>query len=113
MDFSDLTNIIWTTAIIAAIIFLLISFVIGYFPLESKESIRRVPVPGTTKRNISAALVIVTLNFTDMDVMVIIIVIALAGLMILVERELGEREEMPASQNFVATEIYQTTRRQV
>jgi predicted Na+-dependent transporter len=104
--FSDLVNVIGTTAVMATVVFLLVSFVIGYFLGGPSRSIRRVLALGTAQRNLSAALAISTLNFTDPDVMVMILVVALAGLVLLmfIGGELGKRAEVPASHSFVAAE---------
>jgi len=91
--FSDLVNVIGTTAIMAAVVFLLISFLIGYFLGGSTGSIRRVLALGTAQRNLSAALAISALNFTNPDVMVMIMVVGIAGLILLmfIGGELGKR----------------------
>lgn len=96
--FSDLIGIIGSTAIIAAVVFLLISFVIGYFLGGSGGSIRRVLALGTAQRNLSAALAISALNFADPNVMVMIMVVALAGLVLLmfIGGELGKRAKVAA-----------------
>ncbi len=90
---SDLVNVIGTTAIMAAVVFLLISFLIGYFLGGSTGSIRRVLALGTAQRNLSAALAISALNFTNPDVMVMIMVVGIAGLILLmfIGGELGKR----------------------
>jgi len=95
--FSDLINVIGTTAVIVAVVFVLVSFVIGYFLGGSSMPIRRVLALGTAQRNLSAALAIATLNFTDPDVMVMIMVVALAGLILLmfIGGEMGKRVETP------------------
>jgi BASS family bile acid:Na+ symporter len=95
---SDLIGVIGSTAIIAAVVFLLISFVIGYLLGGSSGSIKRVLALGTAQRNLSAALAISALNFTDPDVMVMIMVVALAGLILLmfIGGELGKRAEEQA-----------------
>jgi len=95
--FSDLINVIGTTAVMVAVVFVLVSFVIGYFLGGSSRPIRRVLALGTAQRNLSAALAIATLNFTDPDVMVMIMVVALAGLILLmfIGGEMGKRVEMP------------------
>ena len=94
--FSDLVNVIGTTAVMVAVVFVLVSFVIGYFLGGSSRPIRRVLALGTAQRNLSAALAIATLNFTDPDVMVMIMVVALAGLILLmfIGGEMGKRAEM-------------------
>ena len=95
--FSDLVNVIGTTAVMVAVVFVLVSFVIGYVLGGSSRPIRRVLALGTAQRNLSAALAIATLNFTDPDVMVMIMVVALAGLILLmfIGGEIGKRAEMP------------------
>ncbi|HII02619.1 TPA: bile acid:sodium symporter family protein [Methanosarcinaceae archaeon] len=95
---SDLLGVIGTTAVIAAVLFLLISFIIGYFFGGSAGPIRSVLGLGTAQRNLSAALAIATLNFTDPDVMVMIMVVSLAGLILLmfIGGELGKHAEVEA-----------------
>jgi len=95
---SDLLGVIGTTAVIAAVLFLLVSFIIGYFLGGSAGPIRSVLGLGTAQRNLSAALAIAALNFTDPDVMVMIMVISLAGLILLmfIGGELGKRAEVEA-----------------
>ncbi len=95
---SDLLGVIGTTAVIAAVLFLLVSFAIGYFLGGSAGPIRSVLGLGTAQRNLSAALAIAALNFTDPDVMVMIMVISLAGLILLmfIGGELGKRAETAA-----------------
>ncbi|AAM06010.1 TPA: bile acid:sodium symporter family protein [Methanosarcina acetivorans] len=92
---SDLISVIGSTAVLAAAVFLLISFIIGYFLGGSAGPVKRVLALGTAQRNLSAALAISALNFTDPDVMVMIMVVALAGLILLmfIGGELGKRAE--------------------
>ncbi|WP_317064441.1 hypothetical protein [Methanoculleus caldifontis] len=80
-------------AIIAAVIFLSVSLVAGYLLGGPGGGTRRVLAVGTAQRNLSAALAVATLNFTDPDVMVIILVVGLAGLVLLIFAggELGKR----------------------
>ncbi|MGB9928496.1 MAG: bile acid:sodium symporter family protein [Methanosarcina sp.] len=95
--FSALIGIIGTTAILAAVVFVLISLVIGYLLGGPARSIKKVLALGTAQRNLSAALAISTLNFTDPDVMIMIIVVALVGLILLmfIGGEMGKRTEIP------------------
>ncbi len=95
---SDLLGVIGTTAVIAAVLFLLVSFIIGYFLGGAARPIRSVLGLGTAQRNLSAALAIAALNFTDPDVMVMILVVSLAGLILLmfIGGELGKRAEAAA-----------------
>ncbi|MDK2890321.1 MAG: bile acid:Na+ symporter, family [Methanoculleus sp.] len=91
--FTDLVGVIGTTAIIAAVIFLSVSLVAGYLLGGPGGGTKRVLAVGTAQRNLSAALAVATLNFTDPDVMVIILVVGLAGLVLLIFAggELGKR----------------------
>jgi predicted Na+-dependent transporter len=91
--FTDLVGVIGTTAILATIIFLAISVLIGYVFGGPAGGTKRVLAVGTAQRNLSAALAIAALNFTDPDVMVMILVVALAGLVLLmaIGGELGRR----------------------
>ncbi len=93
---SDLLGVIGTTAVIAAVVFLLISFIIGYFLGGSAGPIRSVLGLGTAQRNLSAALAIAALNFTDPDVMVMIMVVSLVGFIVLIfiGGELGKRAKV-------------------
>ncbi|WP_440955277.1 bile acid:sodium symporter family protein [Methanosarcina sp. Mfa9] len=98
---SDLLGVIGTTAVIAAVLFLLVSFIIGYLLGGSAGPIRSVLGLGTAQRNLSAALAIAALNFTDPDVMVMILVVSLAGLILLmfIGGELGKRAEVEAGES--------------
>jgi predicted Na+-dependent transporter len=93
--FPDLIGVIGTTAIIASVIFILVSFVIGYLLGGSDGSKKRVLGLGTSQRNLSAAVAVAGLNFTDPDVMVMVLVVGLVGLVLLmvIGGELGKRQE--------------------
>lgn len=90
--FTDLVGVIGTTSIFATIIFILVSLGIGYFLGGPAGGTKRVLTVGTAQRNLSAALAIAAINFTDPDVMVMIPVVALAGLVLMIiGGELGRR----------------------
>jgi len=93
--FPDLIGVIGTTAIFASVIFILVSFVIGYLPGGSDGPTKRVLGVGTAQRNLSAAVAVAGLNFTDPDVMVMVLVVGLVGLVLLmiIGGELGRRQE--------------------
>lgn len=97
--FADLAGAIGTTAIIAAVIFVAVSFVAGYLLGGPGGGTKRVLAVGTAQRNLSAALAVATLNFTDPDVMVMILVVGLVGLVLLMFAggELGKRAEAPSA----------------
>jgi len=81
--FSDLAGIFGTTAILAAVTFLLISLVIGYVLGGTARGTKRTLALGTAQRNIAAALAVGTFNFADPDVMIMIIVVGVIGLILL------------------------------
>lgn len=90
---SDLLRIIGSTTIIAAMVFVLLCFILSYFLGRSAEHIRKVVAFGTAQRNISTALAIATLNFTNPDVMIMIIVMEIVSftMLMLIAGELGRR----------------------
>lgn len=93
--FKDLVAVIGSKGILVAVIFLIISLVIGYVLGGTSGGTKRVLAVGTAQRNLSAALAISALNFSDPDVMVMILVVGLVGLILLmvVGGELGKRAE--------------------
>jgi predicted Na+-dependent transporter len=94
--FPDLAGVIGSTAIIASIIFLVVAFVIGYVFGGREASTKRVMGLGTAQRNLGAATAVAGLNFTDPDVLVMVLVVGLAGLVVLmfIGGELGKRAEV-------------------
>lgn len=97
LNFSNIIGVIGTGAIIAILVFLLVSFVIGFFLGGKEGGIRSVLGLGTAQRNLSAALVVGGQNFgDDPNVLVFIIVAALIGLVLLmaIGGELGKRSQM-------------------
>lgn len=93
LNFRTLIGTIGSGAILAAILFILISLVIGYF-LGPSATTRPVMGLGTAQRNIAAAMVVATGNFgDDPNVLTMILVGALLMLVILMPTagELGKR----------------------
>ncbi|MGB9928500.1 MAG: bile acid:sodium symporter family protein [Methanosarcina sp.] len=90
---SDLLKIIGNRTIIAAMAFVFFCFILSYLPGRSAEDIRKVVAFGTAQRNISTALAIATLNFTNPDVMIMIIVMEIVSftLLMFIAGELGRR----------------------
>ncbi|QSZ66376.1 bile acid:sodium symporter family protein [Methanofollis aquaemaris] len=90
---SDLLGVIGSTAVLAAAIFLLISCAVGYVLGGKIGGIRRVLAVGTAQRNLAAATAVAAVNFTDPDVIVMVLVVGLIGLVILmvVGGEMGRR----------------------
>jgi BASS family bile acid:Na+ symporter len=92
LNFSSMIALVGSFGILAGIIFILISMVIGYLLGGSEGGIRSVMGLGTAQRNISAALVVAAQNF-GADVVTYLMVMALIGLVILMPAagELGKR----------------------
>jgi BASS family bile acid:Na+ symporter len=91
-------------AILAAVLLVIVAFAIGYFLGGKDSSVRSVLGLGTAQRNVSAALVVAGQNFTDPNVLSMILVGALLMLVILMPLggELGKRmahstQESPAA----------------
>ena len=85
---------IGTGGILAGIIFIVVSFVIGYLLGGPGSDTKAVLGLGTGQRNIAAALVVAGQNFDDPDVLITLIIVALVGLFILMPLggELGKRK---------------------
>lgn len=99
LNFETMVGAIGSGAIIAAILFILISLAIGYF-LGPSASTRPVMGLGTAQRNIAAAMVVATGNFgDDANVLTMILVGALLMLVILMPTagELGKHRHDPTA----------------
>jgi BASS family bile acid:Na+ symporter len=95
MNFQAMIDLVGSLGILAGIIFIVISVVVGFLlgMLGSPEgSIRSVMGLGTAQRNISAALVVAAQNF-DSSVITYVMVIAVISLVVLMPTagELGKR----------------------
>ena len=92
LNFSNMIALVGSLGILAGIIFLVLSLVIGYFLGGSDAGIKSVMGLGTAQRNIAAALVVAGQNF-DSDVITYLMVIAIIGFVILFPAagELGKR----------------------
>ena len=96
LNFSSMIALVGTFGILAGIIFILISLIIGYLLGGSDRGDKSVMGLGTAQRNISAALVVAGQNFTS-DVITYLLVIAIIGLVVLMPAagELGKRMQRP------------------
>ena len=92
LNFSSMIALVGTFGILAGIIFIVISLVIGYFLGGSDRNTKSVLSLGTAQRNISAALVVAGQNFSE-DVITYLIVIAVISIVVLMPTagELGKR----------------------
>jgi predicted Na+-dependent transporter len=98
LNFQDMIGLVGSWGILAGIIFIIASGVIGYLLGGSDNSIKNVMALGSGQRNISAALVVAGQNF-GIDVVTYLMVIAVIGLVILMPLagELGKRAKSNAS----------------
>jgi BASS family bile acid:Na+ symporter len=89
LNFSGMIALVGTFGILAGVIFILVSLVIGYILGGSDKSVLGL---GTAQRNISAALVVAAQNFS-VDVITYLMVLAIIGLIVLMPAagELGKR----------------------
>ena len=100
LNFSAIVGTIGTGAILAILIFLLVSLALGYFMAGSDPGTRSVLGLGTAQRNLSAALVVAGQNFSDdPNVLTMILVAGLVGLVLLmvIGGELGKRQSAEAA----------------
>jgi bile acid:Na+ symporter, BASS family len=72
-----------TRGILAGLLFIAIGFVIGWFLGGPDINTRRVLALGTAQRNIAAALVVGSQSFSDPQVVVMVVVVAMVSLLIL------------------------------
>src|SRR5437868_4770211 len=92
VNFNNVLAVFGTRGILAGLLFIAISFGIGWFLGGPDTDGRRVLALGTAQRNIAAAIVVGSQSFTDPKVVVMVVVVAIVGLLILmpVSRMLGK-----------------------
>lgn len=94
LQWQNIVSLFGTGAIIAILVFLLVSLAIGYVAGGSDPATRSVMGLGTAQRNLSAALVVGAMNFSDSpNVLITVIAAGLIGLVLLlpIGAELGKR----------------------
>lgn len=93
LNFQTVLGVIGTGAIVALLVFIGVSFVLGWLLGGSAAADRSVMGLGAARRNVSAALVVGAQNFEDPDVLVMLIVGAMLMLVVLLPPggELGRR----------------------
>jgi len=79
--------------LLAALVFVLIAFGIGYVLGGPGRETRTVLGIGTGLRNFTAAIAVAALNFTDPDVLMLVLDVIVVGLLVLfiIGRQLGKR----------------------
>lgn len=102
LNFQSMIGLVGSWGILAGVIFIVISVVVGYFLGGSDNQLKSVMGLGTGQRNISAALVVAGQNF-GIDVVTYLMVIAVVGLVILMPLagELGKRQEQATGETMV------------
>ena len=97
LNFKEMIALVGSLGLLAGVIFIVASLVIGHFLGGSEGGTRSVMGLGTAQRNISAALVVARQDF-DLDKVRYLMVIAVIGLVVLMPAagELGKRMK-PAS----------------
>jgi BASS family bile acid:Na+ symporter len=95
LNFKNIISVIGTGAIIAIIIFIVVSFVLAFFLGGPGSDTKSVLGLGTAQRNLSAALVVGSQNFDDPNVVIMVIVAGVLGLFILmpIAGEIGKRSK--------------------
>lgn len=98
LNWRTVLGTIGSGAILAALIFIVLTFVTGYF-LAPNAGTRSVLGLGTAQRNIAAAMVIAGDNFTDPNVLIMVLVGAILMMVLLLPAagELGKRRASDAS----------------
>ena len=102
LNFQSMIGLVGSWGILAGVIFIVISVVVGYFLGGSDNQLKSVMGLGTGQRNISAALVVAGQNF-GIDVVTYLMVIAVVGLVILMPLagELGKRQAQATGETMV------------
>jgi BASS family bile acid:Na+ symporter len=107
---NNVLDVFGTRGILAGLLFIAIGFVIGWFLGGPDINTRRVLALGTAQRNIAAALVVGSQSFSDPQVVVMVVVVAIVSLLILMplSRKLakyksGETENPPVLQQELNT----------
>ncbi|MDX1437426.1 MAG: bile acid:sodium symporter [Anaerolineales bacterium] len=92
LNFDSMVALVGSLGLLAALIFVAVALVIGYFLGGSEAGTRSVMGLGTGQRNLSAALVVAAQNF-DADVITYVLVVGVLGFVVLMPAagELGKR----------------------
>jgi BASS family bile acid:Na+ symporter len=100
LAWDNIVSLFGTGAVIAILVFLLVSLLIGYVVGGPDPATRSVMGLGTAQRNISAAMVVGAMNFSESpNVLITVIAAALIGLVLLlpIGAELGKRSAATGS----------------
>jgi BASS family bile acid:Na+ symporter len=94
-NIQNILNLYGSRGVLASILFLVTGSIVGWFLGGPAAQTRSVMSLGTAQRNIAAALVVAKQNFSDPQVTVMVVVIAIVGLVLLFPfaRWLAKRSE--------------------
>ena len=94
-NIKNVISLFGTRGILASILFLVVGFGIGWLLGGPRSDTKSVMALGTSQRNIAAGLVVGGQNFTDPNVLVMVVVVAIVGLLILMSlsRVVAKRTE--------------------
>ena len=98
LNLSNILGLIGTGGILALVLFIIGSLVIGFILGGSDPAVRSVMGLGTAQRNVAAAIVVTAANFTTGDTMAFILVASIVLLLILMPtaKRLGARSQTSA-----------------
>ena len=82
-NFNKMLDVFGTRGILAGLVFIFFGYAVGHLLGGPALDTRRVLALGTSQRNIAAALVVAGQNFTDPEVVLMVVVVAIVGLLIL------------------------------
>jgi len=104
LNFREMIGLVGSFGILAALMFLLLSLVLGYLMGGSEGQTKSVMGLGTAQRNIAAALVVAGQNF-GIDVITYLMVVAIVSLVVLMPLagELGRRRNRNPEQRLEET----------
>jgi BASS family bile acid:Na+ symporter len=97
VNFKSVLTVFGTRGILAGMLFIGVSFGIGWLLGGPGADTRRVLAQGTAQRNIAAALVVGSQSFSDPKVVVMVVVVAIVGLLILMPLSRMLAKGSPAS----------------
>jgi BASS family bile acid:Na+ symporter len=97
VNFTSMLSVFGTRGILAGLLFIALGYGLGWLLGGPTADTRRVLGLGTAQRNIAAALVVGSQSFSDPDVVVMVVVVAMVSLLILVplSRWLARSDESP------------------
>ena len=97
VNFTNVLSMFGTRGILAGLLFIALGYGLGWLLGGPTADTRRVLGLGTAQRNIAAALVVGSQSFSDPDVVVMVVVVAMVSLLILMplSRWLARSDESP------------------